>query len=50
MLTSVITQAMLSAVPDLCLPSNTQGFTCPGFQVFYRATVIWGVILFGANF
>jgi len=39
----VVVQSLIKAVPDLCDEKNAQGFTCPGNNVFYRATVIWGV-------
>jgi OPT family oligopeptide transporter len=38
-----VINALIKAVPTLCDPNDPQGFTCPGNNVFYRATVIWGV-------
>ena len=39
----VVITSLIKSVPDLCDPKSRQGFTCPGLNVFYRATVIWGV-------
>lgn len=45
MLTCIaVVTSLIKSVPDLCDEKNAQGFTCPGNNVFYRATVIWGVL------
>ncbi|KAI0794846.1 OPT oligopeptide transporter protein-domain-containing protein [Abortiporus biennis] len=35
---------MFSNVPDLCMPTQRDGFTCANTQVFYSASVVWGVV------
>ena len=44
LIVAVIT-ALIKSVPTLCSPEDPAGFTCPGVNVFFRATVIWGVSL-----
>jgi len=40
-------------ISDLCSPRNDQHFTCPGYNTFFSAAVIWGVIgpkrMYGQN-
>ncbi|KII86303.1 hypothetical protein PLICRDRAFT_114715 [Plicaturopsis crispa FD-325 SS-3] len=35
---------MFTNIPAMCDPRQPDGFTCPGTEVFYVASVIWGVI------
>lgn len=35
---------MIDNVDNYCLPTNKQKFTCPSSNVFYSASVLWGVI------
>ena len=35
---------MFSNIPDICDPTQKDGFICPGTQVFGTASIIWGVI------
>lgn len=35
---------MIDNVDDYCMPGNKQKFTCPSSNVFYSASVLWGVI------
>ncbi|KAK3375461.1 OPT family small oligopeptide transporter [Podospora didyma] len=34
----------LKNIPDVCTPTQTDHFTCPGGRVFFSASVIWGLI------
>jgi OPT family oligopeptide transporter len=34
----------LSSIKDVCKPHQLQHFTCPNGQVFFQASVIWGLI------
>lgn len=34
----------LENIPDVCTPLQKQRFTCPGGQVFFSASVIWGLL------
>lgn len=38
---------MFSNIPDLCQQHQADNFICPGTQVFYTASVVWGLI--GSN-
>ncbi|EAU93222.2 glutathione transporter [Coprinopsis cinerea okayama7 len=33
---------MLSNIPDVCTPTQKDGFRCPGSTTFFTASVIWG--------
>lgn len=35
---------MIDDVKDYCMADNTKKFTCPNSNVFYSASVLWGVI------
>ena len=35
---------MFENIPDMCDPSQEDNFTCASTQVFYTASVIWGVV------
>lgn len=35
---------MIDNVDDYCTPGNTKKFTCPNSNVFYSASVLWGII------
>ncbi|KAL4244288.1 oligopeptide OPT transporter family protein [Abortiporus biennis] len=35
---------MFERIPDMCAPHQAQHFTCPNTEVFYTASVVWGVI------
>ncbi|KAG2135112.1 OPT oligopeptide transporter protein-domain-containing protein [Suillus clintonianus] len=35
---------MFSTIPDICSPTQKDGFTCPNTEVFGTASIIWGVI------
>ena len=35
---------VVSHIPDLCSPDEPSRFTCPTVNVFYTASVLWGVI------
>lgn len=35
---------MIDNVDNYCMPGNKQKFTCPSSNVFYSASVLWGVI------
>ncbi|CCM01622.1 uncharacterized protein FIBRA_03683 [Fibroporia radiculosa] len=37
-------QWMFESVPDICTPHQKYALTCPHNEVFYEASVIWGVI------
>jgi OPT family small oligopeptide transporter len=34
----------LTAIPDICTPDQPNGYSCPNANVFFTASVIWGVI------
>ncbi|KAK1756173.1 OPT oligopeptide transporter protein-domain-containing protein [Echria macrotheca] len=34
----------LKSIPGVCTPTQAEHFTCPGGQVFFSASVIWGLI------
>src|SRR5277367_3287192 len=39
-----VTTWLINSVTHFCdMKKNTNGFTCPGLNVFFRATIIWGV-------
>ena len=35
---------MFTNIPDMCSPSQKDGFICPSTEVFGTASIIWGVI------
>lgn len=35
---------MFTNIPDMCDPSQKDGFICPSTEVFGTASIIWGVI------
>ncbi|KAL5513009.1 hypothetical protein ACEPAH_3407 [Sanghuangporus vaninii] len=35
---------MFSNIPDMCSPDQVDRFICPDTEVFYTASIIWGVI------
>ncbi|EJD07359.1 OPT oligopeptide transporter, partial [Fomitiporia mediterranea MF3/22] len=35
---------MFSNIPDMCSPNQVDRFICPDIEVFYTASIIWGVI------
>ncbi|KAH9832325.1 OPT oligopeptide transporter [Rhodofomes roseus] len=35
---------MFTNIPDICAPSQANGFICPSTEVFGTASIIWGVI------
>jgi OPT family oligopeptide transporter len=35
---------MFSNIPDICSPTQKDGFICPSTEVFGTASIIWGVI------
>ncbi|KAH9911843.1 OPT oligopeptide transporter [Fomitopsis serialis] len=35
---------MFTNIPDICSPSQANGFICPSTEVFGTASIIWGVI------
>lgn len=37
-------QWLFNAVPDICSPTQKYNLTCPHNEVFYQASVLWGVI------
>ncbi|OAX33999.1 small oligopeptide transporter [Rhizopogon vinicolor AM-OR11-026] len=37
---------MFSTIPDLCVPDQKDGFTCPNTEVFGTASIIWALLLF----
>jgi len=43
----------LGSIPNVCTPEQENGYTCPGANVFFTASVIWGVVgpkrIFGAG-
>ena len=40
----VVLNLALNSIPEVCTPHQKQKFTCPGGQVFFSASVIWGLI------
>ncbi|KAH9810214.1 putative oligopeptide transporter [Melampsora americana] len=47
-LSSLISVAVLdwqiTNIPDLCSPTQSLHFTCPGLDAFFSASVLWGVV------
>lgn len=35
---------MFTNIPDMCSPSQKDGFICPSTEVFGTASIVWGVI------
>ena len=35
---------MFTNIPDMCTPTQKDGFICPSTEVFGTASIIWGVI------
>ncbi|CAL1696779.1 unnamed protein product [Somion occarium] len=35
---------LFTHVPDMCIPNQSSHFTCPNTEVFYTASVVWGVV------
>ena len=44
MWTMFIQEWLLNTVEDICLPHQRQGYTCPGSNTFFTASVIWGAV------
>lgn len=41
---------MFANIPNMCDPDHPEHFTCPTTEVFYTASVVWGVIGPGLQF
>lgn len=41
---------MFTHIPNMCAPHQNQHFSCPNTEVFYTASVVWGVIGPGLQF
>ena len=35
---------MFTNIPDMCTPTQKDGFICPSTEVFGTASIIWGAI------
>ncbi|KIY66407.1 OPT superfamily oligopeptide transporter [Cylindrobasidium torrendii FP15055 ss-10] len=35
---------LFSNIPDICTPTQANGFTCPSMHVFATASIIWGLV------
>lgn len=49
LLTGGVISWLINSVAGFCDPDNKRGYTCPGLNVFFRATIIWGVLILGTS-
>ena len=50
---TVTSNYLMTNIPDLCTPDQKDNFTCPGANIFFTASVLWGTLgpkkMFGAG-
>lgn len=44
LITLGVTNWQIDNIPDFCMPTQKQKFSCPGANTFFTSSIIWGVI------